>query len=235
MKAMLLRVGIDTNCGGLAPIFEDGSFEYIPIPEGYDSREERTYGTINGRCGKPLSDFLPGQFSICPVHYDPEFETCTYGDPTTKRSRLLKLAHGDLLVFYAGLDPYNNIKYERALYIIGYFTVDKVIDFNGLSNQDMEKYVCIYNNNAHIKRTIGPLNLVIVAGIREISMLLEKAIKISQLKKDCRGSRYHVVSKEMEKLLGIKGSIQRAATPRIITDEIKIQNLKDLLNYSKNG
>jgi hypothetical protein len=89
MKAMLLRIGIDTNCGGLAPIFEDGSFEYIPIPEGYDSLESRTYGTIKGRSGKPLSDFLPGELLNNPVHYDPEFETFTYGDPTTKRSRLL--------------------------------------------------------------------------------------------------------------------------------------------------
>lgn len=34
MKAMLLRVGIDTGYGGtLGPIFEDGSFEFVPIPE----------------------------------------------------------------------------------------------------------------------------------------------------------------------------------------------------------
>lgn len=35
MKAMLLRVGIDTGYGAnaLSPIFDDGSFEYIPIPK----------------------------------------------------------------------------------------------------------------------------------------------------------------------------------------------------------
>jgi hypothetical protein len=130
MKAMLLRIGIDTNCGGLGPIFEDGSFEYIPIPEGCDSLESRTYGNIKGRSQKYLSEFLRRELSNVPVHYDPEFETYTYGDPTTKRNRLLKLNHGDLLVYYAGLEPYKNMKYERALYIIGYFTVDKVLNFN---------------------------------------------------------------------------------------------------------
>lgn len=42
---MLLRVGIDKGCGGaLSPIFKDGSFEYIPIPElDHDTRETRTY------------------------------------------------------------------------------------------------------------------------------------------------------------------------------------------------
>src|SRR5207237_1564496 len=33
-KALLLRVGIDRGAGGiLAPIFPDGSFEYVPPPE----------------------------------------------------------------------------------------------------------------------------------------------------------------------------------------------------------
>jgi hypothetical protein len=231
MNAMLLRIGIDTGCGGLAPIFADGSFEFIPIPERYDSSESRTYGTIKGRSGKSLSEFLPGEYSNKTVHYDPEFDTCTYGDPTTKRTRLLKLAHGDLLVFYAGLEPFNNAKYERALYIIGYFTIDKVIDFDKLSEQEIEKCFSIYHNNAHIKRNGDLSNLVLVAGDKERSMLLNRAIRISQLKRDSRGSRYHVVSEEMEKLLGIRGSIQRAATPRIITDEVRIQNLKNILNY----
>jgi hypothetical protein len=33
-KILLLRVGIDMGCGGtLGPIFQDGTFEYVPIPE----------------------------------------------------------------------------------------------------------------------------------------------------------------------------------------------------------
>ena len=45
MKALLLRVGIDKGTdGALAPIFKDGSFEYIPISEGDpESKEDRTY------------------------------------------------------------------------------------------------------------------------------------------------------------------------------------------------
>jgi len=62
MNAMLLRIGIDTGCGGLAPILADGSFEFIPIPERYDSSESRTYGTIKGRSGRYFSEFLPGDY-----------------------------------------------------------------------------------------------------------------------------------------------------------------------------
>jgi len=50
-----------------------------------------------------------------------------------------------------------------------------------------------------------------------------------QLRDNINGSRYHVVSKEMERLLGISGSIQRNSTPRIIIEDMYLKNLKDLL------
>lgn len=93
MKAMLLRVGIDTGSGGgtLGPIFKDGSFEYIPIPEGYLSEEDKTYGNTIGRKGFPLSTYVSKILKDVGMHFDPEFKTYTYGDPTSKRSSLLRL------------------------------------------------------------------------------------------------------------------------------------------------
>ena len=39
MQVVLLRVGIDTGSGGiLGPLFSDGSFEYIPIPDCFAGR-----------------------------------------------------------------------------------------------------------------------------------------------------------------------------------------------------
>ena len=103
MKATLLRVGIDKGTdGALAPIFDDGSFEYIPISESdAKSKEDRTYGNTIGRSEKPLSTYLPEEIENRTMHFDPEFDTFTYGDPTYKRRFLLKLERGDLLVFYA--------------------------------------------------------------------------------------------------------------------------------------
>ena len=93
MKAMLLRVGIDTGTdGALAPIFSDGSFEYIPISEGNkDSSEHRTYQNTVGRSGKPLSMYLPERIKHFKMHFDPEFDTFTYGDPTPKRGGRSKI------------------------------------------------------------------------------------------------------------------------------------------------
>jgi len=231
MKAMLLRVGVDKGTDGtLGPIFEDGSFEYIPVSEGDSkSKEDKTYKNTIGRSGKPLSTYLPKSIENRTMHFDPEFETFTYGDPTPKRTWLLKLEKGDLLVFYAGLTPFRNRKYKEALYLIGYFTVEKVIDFNKLSKSETENCYRLYPNNAHLKRSYNIKDLVIVVGQKDRSKLLERAILISKTKYNKNGKPYQAVSDEMEKLLGISGSIQRSIPPRFITNENNINDLEHIL------
>ena len=230
-KAMLLRVGIDKGCGGaLAPIFEDGSFEFIPIPESDpDSTESKTYMNTEGRTGHPLAYYLPVKIKDDSMHVDPEFETFTYGDPTIKRNYLLKLDKDDLVVFYAGLTPFMTDKYDEALYIIGYFTVNDVIDFNQLTKKEAEDASKLYPNNAHIKRSMNYQNLVIIAGDKEKSRLLDNAILISAKKLDKRGRSYHAVSPEVEEQLGIKGSIQRSIPPRFIEGKESLDNLLTIL------
>jgi hypothetical protein len=236
MKAMLLRVGIDKGIkkggGALAPIFDDGSFEYIPIPEkDPNSHEIRTYHNIVGRCGLPFSSFIPEKLKNKIPHYDPEFETFTYGDPTFKRKSLLKLNEGDLLAFYAGLTPLDTRKYRKGLYFIGYFLIERILDLNMLSQFDLLNYRRLYHNNAHFKRNY--LNDVVIAvGSKQGSKLLEKAIPISKEKLAKNGVPYHAVSSEMEDVLGISGSIQRSM-PRFIRDEKNVDNLRKVLGILK--
>ena len=199
---MLLRVGIDKGCGGaLSPIFSDGSFEYIPIPESNpETRETRTYQNTFGRTNKPLSEFLPSKICQNKMHFDPEFETFTYGDPSSKRKSLLKLNKNDLLVFYAGLTPYQNDKYPNALYIIGYFVVENVVNFNELSEEESFIFCNWYSINSHVKCN-DLNNLVIIEGNKNKSKLFSKAILISKPQLNKIGRTYHAVSPEMEKLL----------------------------------
>lgn len=231
MKALLLRIGIDKGTDGtLGPIFEDKSFEYIPISEGDSkSKEDRTYKNTIGRSGEPLSTYLPKGIENRTMHFDPEFETFTYGDPTSKRKYLLNLGKDDLLAFYAGLTPFKNKKHKEALYIIGYFTVEGVIDFNELTKGEIETCHQLYPNNAHLKRSYDTKDLVIVVGDKNKSKLLEKAILISQMKYDKNGRPYQAVSNEMEVSLGISGSIQRSIPPRWIRNVNNLNNLKYIL------
>ncbi|MGZ7043998.1 MAG: Nmad3 family putative nucleotide modification protein [Methanobacterium sp.] len=230
MKAILLRVGIDKGTDGcLAPIFEDQSFEYIPLSETTNTIEDRTYAHFIGRKGKPLATYLPQKVKNRRMHFDPEFETFTYGDMGAKAKWLLKLKPGDLLVFYAGLTPYNHNFSPEALYIIAYFTVTETVNFDELSFEEKELYYKKCSNNAHVKRHDDLEGTVIVMGHENKSKLLDKAILISEPRLNKIGRKYHAVSNEMEDLMGIKGSIQRSIPPRIIEDKKYLKNLLKLL------
>ena len=55
-KAVLLRVGIDSGSGGIqGPLFKDGSFEYICIPDKKGVSRHK-YGTCIGRNGLAHSE-----------------------------------------------------------------------------------------------------------------------------------------------------------------------------------
>src|SRR5262249_11504115 len=94
-KGLLLRVGIDSGCGGtLGPIFPDRTFEYVPIPENskYESSRSLYFRDLPARHGGALAQYVPTRYREAIAHYDPEFETFTYGDPTrNKRAQLLRL------------------------------------------------------------------------------------------------------------------------------------------------
>jgi len=59
-QIILLRVGIDSGCGGIAgPLFKNDAFEFIPIPS-YHAQTVKMYGNCKGvKTNKPLIDFFP--------------------------------------------------------------------------------------------------------------------------------------------------------------------------------
>ncbi|MFQ5893684.1 MAG: hypothetical protein ACE5H5_05170, partial [Nitrospinota bacterium] len=174
------RVGIDRGTGGtLGPIFGDGSFEYIPIPEarGLASEGTPTYGGLKARSGGSLARFVPDRIRGAPVHHDPEFEAFTYGDPTrNKRGQLLKLAPGDLLAFYAALQKWDEGEHA-GLYLIGYFTVLSVYN---LPDGRAPRAPHSIEANAHLRRSTPDRGLVVVKGERSGSRLLRRAIRIAE-------------------------------------------------------
>jgi hypothetical protein len=203
-KALLLRVGIDSGCGGtLGPIFPDGTFEYIPIPEipEYVSPRSTYFRQLPARHGGALEQYVPPRYRKAAAHYDPEFETFTYGDPgKQKRSQLLRLDKGDLLVFYAGLRPVGEQGTGR-LYIIGFFTVAAVEAITA-TNPWPPRDVPHLLKNAHLRRNHPDPDLVVARGHTRRSRLLDRAIAISD--------DAHQATREMERKMGIKGSLRRA-------------------------
>jgi len=212
VKGILIRVGADTsNLGVLGPIFEDGSFEFIPINKKKGTELDKgTYSKIKGRHGGTLADYLPNKFHKWIPHNDPEFSTPSYGDTTTKINSLRKLQKGDLLVFNAGLRAYNTQKYpERANYIVGYFTVDRVVDFTKLRDKKkIKEQRILLKKNEHVGSRREKDSLIVV-GQKKKSALFSKAIPFTVMKPDSIGRPTAAINKNWEKILGISGFVQR--------------------------
>jgi len=218
MKVALLRVAIDSGSGGCqGPLFRDGTFEYVPIPDN-TRKDPRTYSNTSGRYGRQLADYLPSSIrwrrSQQSMHVDPEFETFTYGDPTPPKAGLRFLEAGDLLVFYAGLEGWD-FHSPPALYIIGYFDVSRA----GIAARFKPSEVrSVFGRNAHVRHRDAyeqeKDRLVLVKGSSD-SRLLAKAVCISEMGEDRVGKPLKVLSKRMQKTFGDFGghiSIQRSPT-----------------------
>jgi hypothetical protein len=206
MQVVLLRVGIDTGAGGMhGPLFKDDSFEYIPIPDGWDM-DPRTYGNTKGRHGHSFVDYFPvprhAKVFKQAIHYDPEFTTYTYGDPTPgPKSSLRRLVEGDLLAFYGGLEGWG-FQCAPALYLIGYFEVLRAGLAPSFTSREMQR---LFGSNFHVKhREIladQRERLVLVKGGTG-SKLLHKAVRISSLGRNCDGRPLHRLLKEMQEIFG---------------------------------
>ncbi|MFB6097239.1 MAG: hypothetical protein ABEJ74_07620 [Haloferacaceae archaeon] len=202
-RAVAVNVGANTNEPGFrGPIFPDGRFEYVPIPEAEPTRRPvPTYGDLD-------LDTDVSAVADVPVHLDPEFATyprCsayTYGDPfPVKAGPISDLEPGDWLLFYATLstveggadapDRADWIAPDWGAYLIGEFRIERVVtpDLDGgsagepggdadpgrsLSAEDRERFA----SNAHLQRERFDAR-VLVAGDPTASRLYDRAVPLS--------------------------------------------------------
>lgn len=238
-RVVLLRVGVDAGCGGIqGPLFADGSFEFVCIPDRHGV-SIHTYGSMTGRDGRTLASyFAPSRREIMAVqhvHVDPEFESFTYGDPTTPKRSLRTLKAGDLLAFYCGLQEWDvgrgwNPDHRPALYLVGFFEVALA----GMAG-DFEQAVLRteFRNNFHVRHpalyALQKHDLVLVKG-GPGSRLYLRAHQISAVGQDRSGSPLKVLSPQMRAVFGEFGgrnSIQRSP-PRWV-EERSAQTAADFL------
>lgn len=214
----MLRIGIDTGSGGIhGPLFQDGSFDYIPIPDGFNI-DERAYGNTTGLKGRKFIKYFPesrqAKMAGRSIHFDPEFVTYTYGDPTPPKAGLRHLEKGDMLIFYCGLEGWG-FRSEPALYLMGYFDVlaaGRATDFG-------DHEICrLFRYNFHVRHQRvferQKAELVLIKG-SERSRLLRKAACISVMGRNRAGQPLKVLSPEMQTIFGTfngRLSFQRSPT-----------------------
>ena len=164
MRAFTVNVGINTSpdyLGRSAPIYANGTFDYIPIPS--ENRRNPTYDELGLTSAFERMNILDRIDTN--VHHDPEFVTYTYGDfPTGSRTSNLKdMSSGDLLLFIASL---KRTKHEqlgsnfqkwiipnRGMYLIGMFEVIGIFTKEGeLFRKKLGRLA--YKANPHYRRFI---------------------------------------------------------------------------------
>jgi hypothetical protein len=204
MTVVLAGVGADsTNLGALGPLYDDGGFEYVPIPEKTrQTTETETLGSwsLRGDDGvaadlttriepQPVrggEDTVTGDDLLdWPLHRDPNFEVLTYGEHRTSGyvSRLRALDPGDVVGFYAGLRRPGGDRAHR--YLIGYFTINSVDIVTPERPVDERRAILdAHPDNAHAKRARdGELYLekpvVIVCGCEPGGLFDRHPIRIS--------------------------------------------------------
>jgi len=148
----------------VSPLFEDGDYAYVPIPEeGYDAYPQcpllpsyRELFRDNPRVLAIIREAYQGTR----VHNDPEFKTYTYGDnPYLREGRgragiLTQLREGDLLFFFGRLTRIRggSLTNEAGLFFFGFFEIQE-IEPEVVSSSS--KLLQVYGNNAHVKRGIA--------------------------------------------------------------------------------
>lgn len=170
----IINVGMSTADGIPGPIFEDGTFKFIPIPESYPSDLTPTYADLG------LSRWVPDPDVF--VHHDPEFKTMTFGDYKFKKNgkrnirvaNALKLQSGDFLFFFASLANKIHRKKRRTtgLFLIGFFEIRQILPYGEARLSTLVK------QNAHRLRN-GDSGYTIWKGTKK-SGLLKHAVPMNK-------------------------------------------------------
>lgn len=159
--------------GGILP--KDRTFQYLPIEESrkltLNAPTYREYCRKKGFTDMKLKD--PDRR----VHLDPEFTTFTYGHVWRGFGDycLWDMESGDILFFYATLDLLPK-RITWGLYIIGYFTIDHVVDTRKMSGDQIRRLKG-FKKNAHLKR-VNPEVGLLIKGSAD-SRLYQHAIQLS--------------------------------------------------------
>lgn len=197
-RALAINVAANTTLPGFrGPVYPDGSFEYVPIPEREpiaDSQAAPTYADLD------LEFDVPASLHNRHVHHDPAFagihgaDRYTYGDEHgVKAGPISRLTADDWLFFYATLSSHATpdtvpddpghppaalswLSSDWGTYLIGCFRIHRVVtgeEYAALS----EDARSVFAGNAHLNRECFDAR-VLVAGAPE-SRLFERVVPLS--------------------------------------------------------
>lgn len=135
-RVFLVNVGVNARHGGArSPVFGDGTFEWVPIPEAerYSGAHSVRYSELPRTTGPgSVAEFLPRGWAARAAHADPDFVHGTYGDECQRnaRARSLRGAQpGDWLFFLSRLVPWAGGAWvgEPVFALVGALRVERAL------------------------------------------------------------------------------------------------------------
>ena len=173
MAAFLANVGVNSSHAATSPVFEDGTFSLIPIPEPQPWRPPML------RFADITSQTLPATWGPRAAHLDPDLTapTPTYGDNCRTAGRAFSLRRaerGDLVAFIARL---TNSKGHAGFHIVGCLEIDDV-----LPDVAADPGAGWWDGNAHVRRARahGTWNSFWIFRGGPASRMLERAVSFER-------------------------------------------------------
>lgn len=162
-KIWLANVGANAAHPFFSPRFEDGTFELLPIPEtppdaGPHSvvfADVPAFNSAGKNTGESLGRWVPERFLGVATHYDPEFNTLTYGDHVGRNARAAALRGvqpGDVMFFIVRLADWIDGAFTGrfGFYLAGFLEVESIL--SGVLAEPSQTELKRYGTNAHIRR-----------------------------------------------------------------------------------
>ena len=165
-RIFLANVGANAAHRFSSPIFEDRTFEFLPIPEyrQIDGRHAVRYQDLMSHYqpARDLKGYIPKRLWQASTHNDPEFETFTYGDNCEVNARaasLKRLERCDFLFFIVRLVRWSagSSTGDHGFYLMGYLEIDDIL--RDVRAQPSTEEIARYGTNAHIRRGLWDSDL----------------------------------------------------------------------------
>jgi len=166
-RVFLVNVGANASHKFQSPIFRDGRFELLPIPEDTclsgDSLVK--YGDLMSFYdpGKSLRQYISEQWWDRACHADPEFYQYTYGDNCDSAPRAAALKNikpGDFMFFIARLVGFAEDRFLKSagFFLIGYLELESVLaQVTQIPTHGELQWL---NSNAHMRRAAADPSLL---------------------------------------------------------------------------
>ncbi len=145
MAAFLANVGVNSSHAARSPLFDDRTFQLLPIPE----RVQWRYPMVRFDDLPGLADYAPPTWHRRAMHLDPDLRSSspTYGDNCRRAGRAFSLRRatpGDMIIFLARLQP--------ATHPPGFYLVGSMQIADMLPDVTTDPGTGWWDHNAHIRR-----------------------------------------------------------------------------------